>query len=218
MKRNVYLRQAHTASEGLRFSLRGGLLGLESLPRMIRKILQRGYWRERMLDDGTMVRNASFKDYITNPPLEGLGADPVMIKRLLWQQPRTLAMFERAMVGKQGVHRPRRKPTGEPNNVSPIQHGNSQAYTLRRLQRTRPDLLLKVEKGELSAHAAAKEAGFRKTLTPTQQILKLLPKVNDLQWQVVMRARKLLQQEQNTPEQQQRVIAMALRRLENQAR
>lgn len=45
-------------------------------------------------------------------------------------------------------------------------HGTSKSYTLRRLARDHPELLDRVEQGELSANAAAIEAGFRqRTLT-----------------------------------------------------
>lgn len=40
--------------------------------------------------------------------------------------------------------------------------GTSSDYTLRRLRRDNPDLAERVLSGELSAHAAAQEAGFRK--------------------------------------------------------
>ena len=40
--------------------------------------------------------------------------------------------------------------------------GTSQDYTLRRLARDRPDLLDRIESGELTPNAAAVEAGFRK--------------------------------------------------------
>jgi len=44
--------------------------------------------------------------------------------------------------------------------------GTSSAHALRRLKRDRPDLAQRVLKGEISAHKAAKEAGFRRpTLT-----------------------------------------------------
>jgi hypothetical protein len=54
-------------------------------------------------------------------------------------------------------------PAGERNgdNVT-IRRGNSESYLRRRLRRDRPDLLVRVDDGELSANAAAVEAGFRK--------------------------------------------------------
>jgi hypothetical protein len=57
---------------------------------------------------------------------------------------------------------------------------NSKPGTLRRLARSRPDLLARVESGELSAHAAAVEAGIRKPMrsipvdTPDAAIRALL--------------------------------------------
>jgi hypothetical protein len=47
------------------------------------------------------------------------------------------------------------------------QQGNSRAYTLARLMRDRPDLAAQVERGELSANAAAIVAGFRKPNRPS---------------------------------------------------
>lgn len=41
------------------------------------------------------------------------------------------------------------------------EYGNSETYTLRRLRRDREDLAERVESGELSAHSAAIQAGFR---------------------------------------------------------
>lgn len=57
---------------------------------------------------------------------------------------------------------------------------NSKPGTLRRLSRSRPDLLARVESGELSAHAAAVQAGIRKPMrsipvdTPEAAIRALL--------------------------------------------
>jgi len=47
------------------------------------------------------------------------------------------------------------------DNVT-LKRGNSESYLRRRLARDRPDLYERVNAGELSAHAAAIEAGFRK--------------------------------------------------------
>ena len=54
--------------------------------------------------------------------------------------------------------------------------GNSLAYTLRRLARKRPVLLAAYERGELSANAAAIEAGFRRK-KPTKEELKMTTKL-----------------------------------------
>ena len=51
--------------------------------------------------------------------------------------------------------------------------GRGVTYTLRRLKRDRPDLLKRVVSGELSANAAAVEAGFRKRPSVPEQMQKL---------------------------------------------
>ena len=72
-------------------------------------------------------------------------------------------------LGKHGGDR-RSKEVDQANNVSLKQHGNDKNYTLARLHRDRPDLAARVESGELSANAAAIEAGFRKKQTPLMRL------------------------------------------------
>lgn len=48
------------------------------------------------------------------------------------------------------------------NVILPSRQGNDPGYTRRRLRRDRPDLYERVVEGELSANAAAIEAGFRR--------------------------------------------------------
>jgi hypothetical protein len=55
------------------------------------------------------------------------------------------------------------------DNITP-NRGTSAAYTLKRLKRDFPDLAMKVVKGELSANAAAIQAGFRKKPKPQQWV------------------------------------------------
>jgi hypothetical protein len=60
----------------------------------------------------------------------------------------------------------------KPDNVSVDSFGNSKAYTLARLDRDRPELAERVRAGELSANAAAIEAGFRRKRTPLELLRK----------------------------------------------
>ena len=62
----------------------------------------------------------------------------------------------------------------------PAKKGTSVEATIRRLVRKgRDDLLAKVESGELSANAAAIEAGFRKKLTPLEAARKAIARLNE---------------------------------------
>lgn len=228
MRSEVYMREAQSATEGLFSAMERGLRGIDGVPRAIRKILRRGYWRRRIVH-GKVYTNTSFADYITKMPHQGIGQDPMQIRRLLWREPRILAMFERAMAGPHGGARTRQSPPLKSDNVTPpsslksdnvtqSQRGNSRAYTLRRLQIDRPDLFLRIERGEMSAHQAAKEAGYRKTLTPFQQVMKLLPKLTEPEHQALAKAQRILKRFPHPSDQQRRLIEMELRRLESQSR
>lgn len=59
--------------------------------------------------------------------------------------------------------------------------GTSKCYLLGRLLRDHPELAERVISGELSAHAAALEAGIKKRPDPVRQIARLIPKLNPAQ-------------------------------------
>lgn len=63
--------------------------------------------------------------------------------------------------GPTGKHGMNQHTRGD-DNVMSSEQGNDPTYACRRLLRDRPDLFERVDAGELSPHAAAIEAGFRK--------------------------------------------------------
>jgi hypothetical protein len=100
---------------------------------------------------------------------KGLGLAPEMVdlalRGLELTDPNSITPLERAVALGQhgGDRRSEQARVDQPDNVSLKRHyGNSRADTIARLHRDRPDLAQKVEAGELSANAAAIEAGFRK--------------------------------------------------------
>lgn len=60
--------------------------------------------------------------------------------------------------------------------------GNDTEYTLRRLARDAPEMLAKIETGELSVNAAAIQAGIRKKPTAYETALKAVGKLSDYEW------------------------------------
>jgi predicted RNA-binding Zn-ribbon protein involved in translation (DUF1610 family) len=79
------------------------------------------------------------------------------VEALIENDAEVLAMWRAATTAPVG------KPSHNNDNVSiKPRHGNSLAYTLDRLERQRPDLFARVVAKQLSANAAAIEAGFRK--------------------------------------------------------
>lgn len=130
-----------------------------------------------------------FSDFVTSPPPRGLGATLEEVRRYLGDSENPLRVsFEKRVTRSAGGNnnpygrggkpsppinpndirfdssesdsppdpppKPKRDRSGEP------QAGTSVGYAVRRLGRERPDLLAKVEQGELSAHSAMREAGF----------------------------------------------------------
>lgn len=80
-----------------------------------------------------------------------------LVEALIRDDPDTLRLW------RQAVTRPNHRPAKTSDNVTTNDgRGNSLAYTLDRLQRHHPALYERVVAGELSAHAAAIEAGIRK--------------------------------------------------------
>jgi hypothetical protein len=86
------------------------------------------------------------------------------IKHLIKPYPKRRILGQRLIGIVGGAAGPGRGKRGQ--IVTRFQRGNSRAYTLARLARDHPELAIRVHAGELSAHAAAIEAGWRKTTQP----------------------------------------------------
>jgi hypothetical protein len=66
--------------------------------------------------------------------------------------------------GNQNAAKDKEKNEGDNITFVSPKRGTGRTYTLRRLKRDRPDLAAKVTAGEISANAAALEAGIRKKI------------------------------------------------------
>ena len=156
----------------LRKAVSSGAYDLETVPRMLRYLLENDLWRERYVRDIGLVQFSSFTRFVQTPPLEGLGTTLDALKRLCSHDLATLSALDRVA---QAEQRP-----GERTDLLDIvkevdaddsagenwPHGNERQYAIRKLRTSRPDLHEKVLAGELSPHAAMIAAGFRRrTLT-----------------------------------------------------
>ena len=83
-----------------------------------------------------------------------------MLKRLCKDEPEVLKMLREATTGKQGE---RTDLVDNVNEVKDVKKsaGNAKDYTLDRLARNHPTLYTAVVEGDMSANAAAIDAGFR---------------------------------------------------------
>ena len=152
LERDLVVRALHG-------QLARGEEGLSAVPKTLERVLVEESWRDR-IDTHTRERFtfAHFAEFVTAPPLAGLGADVDLVQRLVRGTP-TERLVRDALRRRSGG-----QTTGEMalDDVHARFNGNRRGYLLGRLHRERPDLLARVDAGEISAYAAAVEAGFRR--------------------------------------------------------
>lgn len=112
-----------------------------------------------------------FADYCQTAPPYGLGRTADVLRQ-------EIALRSHGGDRKSAVAR-----QDQGSNSTLTERGTTAAYTIARLQRDRPDLAARVAAGELSAHAAAIEAGFRARTTTVPLTVRgavgLLGKLSD---------------------------------------
>ena len=139
---------------------------LSVIPKLLKKILKEGMWKRRKIaTDGRVVEHVRFEDFVTTPPLEGIGADMVTVKNLIREDLEAVDLLDRAVQNKPG------RPTGTRNNVTHYPEGNSRDKAIRRLRKDAPELHERVLAGELSPHRAMVQAGFRKEPTRIERMI-----------------------------------------------
>jgi hypothetical protein len=143
---------------------------LAELPATLKEIIKSGAWRHWRWVGSTFSQN-SLGAYLKEHPPNGVGIEPETVEKMIADDAEALKEYRDALVGEQGAH--------NDNIIMKAEQGTSLAYTLDRLNRDHPELFAKVAAKELSAHAAAIAAGFRKKLTPFETIRKLIPKLTD---------------------------------------
>lgn len=122
---------------------------------------------------------------------EGYGLQPeeigVAVEWLKLNPPKEPISLEQVKkLAGHGGDRKSEKVKGQVRNTKLKPGTDTRDYILARLDRDGHDkLAAKVRSGEMSANAAAIEAGFRKPPTPLKQILKLIPKLTSAEWQQV---------------------------------
>ncbi len=141
-----------------------GLGNLETIPALLRRIIENKAWECRQVKMRGVVQLANLRELITKEPMEGWGENPERIEALIRDDVEVLAMWREEMKsqGKRNLL----------NNVKEATAGNSRSYTVSRLQREAPELFSQVVAGTLSANAAAIQAGFRKKPTALEMLCR----------------------------------------------
>lgn len=141
-------------------AMRSGAHGLDIVPKLVRQVIEDNCWAERTVGaDRRRVAYQDFLKFVTDPPLEGLGADIEALARMCADDVEATRLLAEVRV----------RPVGRPAMADDVRdsdrraaHGNSTEYALRVLAHQFPDLYEEVRDGRMSAHAAAVRAGIRK--------------------------------------------------------
>jgi len=147
--------------QGLMSAFVRGDYTLSSVPDAVEAVISSGAWRHYVTEGGTEVQHTRFEDFVSAAPLAGLGSSMEQLRGLCVRSPEALraidAEMSAAMTPKEAGAQ---KGKEAADNIR--SYGTSASHTLRRLKRDNPELAQRVIDGELSAHAAAIQAGIRK--------------------------------------------------------
>jgi len=170
---DVNLRDKGLLVEGLWHAVDDAANNLEAVPRSVKRVIETEAWRKRE-HRGRVFEHATFLDFVTTSPLAGCGWKPEKVEALLKDEPEVLALWRKATTGHRGKPR---KENSSNRTIKPTR-GTTRAYTLDRLKREQPDLFDRVCAGELTANAAAIEAGWRKPPSPLGLLRKAWAKAS----------------------------------------
>jgi hypothetical protein len=150
-------------------ALSHGETSLSTFPKLLRRIIAERAWESRRVPGKGVVTMQSLRELVTTPPVTGWGEDPAKIEAVIRDDAEVLAMWREAMKGRAGRPKADEKTRRNPTQLKTDDRGR--AYDLSRLQRKRPDLFARVAAGEISANAAAIEAGFRRRKTQLEKAI-----------------------------------------------
>jgi hypothetical protein len=150
-------------ADRLGHALSNGESGMKCVPGLLKRCIRMGCWRERKIEclAFELVQFDRFIDFVAAPIPRGLGADLRTLKNLCRDDPEALDAIDRETEGKHGGDRSK-SDNGRLDDATSHRGGNTKDYALRRLRKDRPELHAKVLSGDLSAHAAMLQAGFRR--------------------------------------------------------
>ena len=152
------LLQNDTIARALSQDIADGDAALGSVPGLLRRVINENMWQERVLPENSqLVTFQHFTDFVTAPPLEGLGTTREVIEALckqddaILQQMRQLFEEDIPTANRNGTNRYTSSPDTSGLETDNKGYGNSREYRLARLKRDAPDLAELVINDEISA-------------------------------------------------------------------
>jgi hypothetical protein len=154
------LRRNANLVESLGGALRDGGHALSAVPGLLKQVLAEEGWREFVTQRGERVEHQRFEDFITVPPLKGLGATVELVERVIGtSDPDLLRLWREARKGRQG--RPRKGEIKPVDSTAISDGAERSSLTVGRLARDAPEEYEAVRRGEKTIHRAARDAGIR---------------------------------------------------------
>jgi hypothetical protein len=170
-------------------SFRQGVENLTLFPKLLFKTIDEDCWQRFVCEATNEERSYnSFEEFVAAPAPYGLTTTIQQIKNVCRDEPAVLDAIDKVLQNKHGGNH---NPVGVNQHTIPQTEevkfdnvtldqpvettaptGNSRDQAIRRLRKSRPDLHKKVVDGEMSAHAAALDAGFRKRPKPIDTLKK----------------------------------------------
>src|SRR5690554_1222312 len=159
------LRRNASLAEMLGGALREGGHALGAVPALLKQVLAEEAWREFVTQRGEHVVHERIEDYVTTPPLKGLGASMDLVERVIGtDDPDLLRLWRNARKRRPGRSGKLTKKPGDSPLISDDQTGKA----AERLARVAPDEYEAVRRGEKSINAAAVAAGIRPHRVPVR--------------------------------------------------
>lgn len=141
-------------------ALRYGGPALTEVPDQLEEVIREGIWKDFTTRRGKPVHHDSFEDFVTTKPLEGLGATPDLLLRIVAgtkaEKPVKGLLYEEI----EPAARPGR-PQKDSTTIISTERGSTATTTLARLKRDDPELAKQVVNGEMSAYQAARSKGWK---------------------------------------------------------
>jgi hypothetical protein len=143
---------------------------IDDIPDLVEDVIDSGAWKEREKGRDTDETFDSFREFCTTAPSHGLGCEVERLSNLCRDRPEVVKKIEEHTKADHGGDRGNQyTENGKVDNINHAKDenernrssGTSKSYTLQRLERDAPELYEKVVADEMSANAAAIEAGFR---------------------------------------------------------
>ncbi len=139
-----------------------GERSLSSIPKLVKKIISERMWEDFYIDRTKQhVNPKSFMEFVAAQPMEGLGIDLELLKRICRDDEDAMKLIHKVTIGSHGGDR---KSENIKKNIVLLDkppEGNTRQKALRQLRKSRPDLHALVLDKKLSPHAAMVKAGYR---------------------------------------------------------